>query len=203
MKMKAIKFAVAALLLAPVLALADGNNGHGNGTNHDTVTTFTFSFTDMANKTIDVDGIGFTDVNVRWRNLLAHFKHEADTIYKPIELSWSVTSMDKKLTFLSGTVASPGTAASPGVITFDESTLTGTQYKFNFSGTWSGSATGIEEEWHHRNEKVFVDGFAAANEVVINPSIPSSVPEPETYAMLLAGLGLMGTIAMRRKSNHY
>lgn len=27
---------------------------------------------------------------------------------------------------------------------------------------------------------------------------PSAVPEPETYAMLLAGLGLMGTIARRR-----
>jgi len=27
-----------------------------------------------------------------------------------------------------------------------------------------------------------------------------AVPEPETYAMLLAGLGLMGTIARRRKS---
>jgi hypothetical protein len=26
------------------------------------------------------------------------------------------------------------------------------------------------------------------------------VPEPETYAMLLAGLGLMGTIVHRRKS---
>lgn len=28
----------------------------------------------------------------------------------------------------------------------------------------------------------------------------SAVPEPETYAMLLAGLGLMGTIARRRKA---
>jgi hypothetical protein len=28
----------------------------------------------------------------------------------------------------------------------------------------------------------------------------TAVPEPETYAMLLAGLGLMGTIARRRKS---
>jgi hypothetical protein len=26
------------------------------------------------------------------------------------------------------------------------------------------------------------------------------VPEPETYALLLAGLGLMGTIARRRSS---
>jgi hypothetical protein len=27
----------------------------------------------------------------------------------------------------------------------------------------------------------------------------TAVPEPETYAMLLAGLGLMGAIARRRK----
>lgn len=31
--------------------------------------------------------------------------------------------------------------------------------------------------------------------------IQAPVPEPETYAMMLAGLGLMGTIARRRKSN--
>jgi hypothetical protein len=31
----------------------------------------------------------------------------------------------------------------------------------------------------------------------ISPTAP--VPEPETYAMLLAGLGLMGAIAKRRK----
>ena len=28
---------------------------------------------------------------------------------------------------------------------------------------------------------------------------PTSVPEPETYAMLLAGLGLMGFVARRRR----
>jgi hypothetical protein len=28
----------------------------------------------------------------------------------------------------------------------------------------------------------------------------ASVPEPETYAMLLAGLGMMGFVARRRKS---
>ena len=33
----------------------------------------------------------------------------------------------------------------------------------------------------------------------ILPTVPAPVPEPETYAMLLAGLGLMGAIAKRRK----
>jgi len=28
---------------------------------------------------------------------------------------------------------------------------------------------------------------------------PTSVPEPETYAMLLAGLGMMGFVTRRRK----
>lgn len=33
-----------------------------------------------------------------------------------------------------------------------------------------------------------------------NVKLTAAVPEPETYAMLLAGLGLMGTVARRRKA---
>jgi hypothetical protein len=32
-------------------------------------------------------------------------------------------------------------------------------------------------------------------------SFAAAVPEPETYAMLLAGLGLMGAVARRKRSN--
>jgi hypothetical protein len=50
---------------------------------------------------------------------------------------------------------------------------------------------------------VTVTGHTGNNAVISlstrNGTIVSSVPEPETFAMLLAGLGLMGAIAARRK----
>jgi len=33
-------------------------------------------------------------------------------------------------------------------------------------------------------------------------SITTAVPEPETYAMLLAGLGMIGAVVRRRKTRH-
>jgi hypothetical protein len=39
---------------------------------------------------------------------------------------------------------------------------------------------------------------SAASPIIDNVSIAAAVPEPETYAMLLAGLGLIGSIARRR-----
>lgn len=42
-----------------------------------------------------------------------------------------------------------------------------------------------------------LDGFAA-NATAFAPALALPVPEPESFAMLLAGLGLMGTIARRR-----
>ena len=37
------------------------------------------------------------------------------------------------------------------------------------------------------------------NDMVIGVNFTAAVPEPETYAMLLAGLGLLGAVARRRK----
>lgn len=37
-------------------------------------------------------------------------------------------------------------------------------------------------------------------DITENPAVASAVPEPETYAMLMAGLGVMGVVARRRKA---
>lgn len=45
------------------------------------------------------------------------------------------------------------------------------------------------------------DGELTGQEVADLPTTPTSpVPEPETYAMMLAGLGLLGTMARRKKA---
>jgi opacity protein-like surface antigen len=58
--------------------------------------------------------------------------------------------------------------------------VVGHDYKLKFVGSWNGVPEG--KKW----------------DVVQNGNVTLAVPEPETYAMLLAGLGLIGTIARRR-----
>ena len=68
----------------------------------------------------------------------------------------------------------------------------------NLSGTFAGvTASGFGNGF---NYSVRYDYAAALVELrVIQPGVPLPVPEPETWAMLIAGLGLVGALA-RRKS---
>jgi len=62
-------------------------------------------------------------------------------------------------------------------------TDTGTQ-TFSFSGfTNLTSVTWSNDPMYHQFDNIYV----------------TAVPEPESYAMLLAGIGLMGVIARRRR----
>ena len=73
-----------------------------------------------------------------------------------------------------------GTSANSNVVTYANSML----------GNLSGTITMTANVWAQDNPGTTQDL------VVFAP-----VPEPETYAMMLAGLGLMGFVARRRKQN--
>jgi len=68
-------------------------------------------------------------------------------------------------------------------------------YKWG-KGKWSGFSLNIVS--NTRN----ISGFVQGNEggyVAMYTTMTASVPEPETFAMILAGLGLIGFTARRRK----
>ena len=86
-----------------------------------------------------------------------------------------------------------GNAAFPGLTDAD---LSAGPYHANFSnvGALPVLATGVGPFAGYN----VILGAAAGS--ITDPTPVSSVPEPETYAMMLAGLGLMGVIARRRKA---
>lgn len=71
-------------------------------------------------------------------------------------------------------------------------TSTPTTYTFNFTTGATGGSQLLTFS------SVGGDGYSGA--VLDNVSLTAAVPEPETYAMLLAGLGLLGFM-LRRKSS--
>jgi hypothetical protein len=60
-------------------------------------------------------------------------------------------------------------------------------------------ATRAQVDFVQGNGYAPVDDFQTATRPTFEPGPVNPVPEPETYAMLLAGLGLMGFAARRRK----
>ena len=70
--------------------------------------------------------------------------------------------------------------------TYTTSNLSPTQHTIEVAGTVLGGSA---------------NGFAGTFGVAATPlSLPSPIPEPQTYALLLGGLSLLGATAVRRKN---
>jgi len=96
--------------------------------------------------------------------------------------------------------------ANAGAATFTGSIagVTLANYSVTSGGVWnnySGTQT-ITSAGHYDVAFTFNTTGGASKDIVIDSVyvVAAPVPEPETYAMMLAGLGLMGAIARRRKS---
>jgi probable HAF family extracellular repeat protein len=85
-----------------------------------------------------------------------------------------------------------GTAASDLNSFLDASTIS--------QGWVIVSATDISDEgWIVGNASNSITGQTHAYMLSVTTPVAAPVPEPETYAMMLAGLGLLGVVARRRK----
>lgn len=111
------------------------------------------------------------------------FNHDGGCCTNPIQITaggtFTLSSLD--VTFFSGSGSFVGSNAAVY-------TVTGTG-SINFGSLFAGVSSVM---WNSNDTSSF--GQMNIDNVTVN-----AIPEPETYAMLLAGLGLMGFAARRRK----
>ena len=80
----------------------------------------------------------------------------------------------------------------------------GSQFQYSQDGTHWTSAALVASKTMNMTGKDFYFRYGSdqnycADQFYLSGMTVTAVPEPETYAMLLAGLGLMGAVARRRK----
>ena len=148
--------------------------------------------------------------NIELRNNVAGTAYDGSNF---VELdTYSNSSMSQLLTGASGLYElSFWYSARPGTGTTND-------LSFSFDGIASGTVlngignSGSDHSWQHFSQIVNFDGngLLTFSAVGISDSyggsldmvsFTSAVPEPETYAMLLAGLGLLGFMVRRRKES--
>jgi hypothetical protein len=76
---------------------------------------------------------------------------------------------------------------------------TGAWTPYSGSYTYSGATGGVNLRFAVGDVNQTGITFAAIDNIVISDNVVSAVPEPGEWAMMLAGLGVVGAIARRRK----
>jgi len=171
-------------VLAPALASAAVKSDYSFNQTLDATTSFS-----LVGLTSDVSvGYNWTDLSYKYK---ANSSGGFTNVTADGTLGWTLSNGS---TSLSGSIADLSTA-STGSGTLSWTALSAGNYILSLSGNWVASKTNI---YNPQNVTLPTIGFtstASATNVVMAP-----VPEPESYAMFMAGLGMIGFIARRRRN---
>ena len=142
------------------------------------------STTETTSITFNAGTVSNATVGYSWTDFLVTPKNGTPTEQNGT-LNWT----------LAGPTASSGTFSDPsgtltGGSTLSFTSLSAGTYTLTLSGTWTYPST---------SSGLLIN---TPGSVHLNDAVVTAVPEPESYAMLLAGLGLVGTIAIRRRNQN-
>lgn len=177
--------------------------------NADTINSRVFDWTDHGSGTYTRVDLGPDTINgqagERWTKIVTQTAHAFDTLPLmplPAELKYLVSWADYVVT-------SKATYILPYTATFSNDTgdtllatgylksLNGSNYSSEYIFTGGTGAFAGATGWWRTNGTV-LSASTQQWSGTVHLELPSPVPEPETYAMLLAGLGLLAAVARRR-----
>jgi len=181
MKNIVTKAAVIACLLSPVMASAATTYGGSSPSD-----PYTFTLAVQSNVAIDYS----------WSDMLLTKNGYPTKEYNATALDWTLSGGTPQ-----AIPDATGTQSATGTISIMN--LAAGTYTLTLAGAWNSvTLAGVNSQingWQNQAGTVnLVDGDGGTfNSFRVTP-----VPEPESYAMLLAGLGLVGTIAIRRRNQN-
>ena len=176
------KIAVIASLLFPAINIAKTTTVFGAVEKSES-----YSFT--------LNALSDVSIGYKWTDLLV-VKNGKTNEFNASSIIWTLTNttLGASTTALTGSFAD----VSGQTIGKDTLSLTGLSagtYSLNLAGQWAAvSVNG------NASNLTYVAPTVNLRQGTFSSTPVTAVPEPETFAMMLAGLGLMGTIAMRRKN---
>ena len=139
----------------------------------------------------EANGINAAGQVVGWSDTAAGIQHAFITGPNGVDMT--------DLGSLGGSNSEASGINAAGQAVGDSYTATGVQHAFITSLNWLGGGMTDLNAVAASGEGVLTSATAINNHGQI-AAIGSIIPEPETYAMLLAGLGLIGVMARRRKA---